>query len=128
SRTPTGSSSRRSKMHGRPEPQRPSGNWWRISPASCGNRYSVVGHVSRRPTTRSACAPRNSCVRGPSFFIGLSSAIWLIAENRGQSDDRDSLSYEKPIKPLERRGAFRSSGLEKIGGQRGNRTPTAKGG
>src|SRR2546430_1837808 len=41
---------------------------------------------------------------------------------------RESLSYEIPIKPLERRGASRVSGVAKFGGQRGNRTPTAKGG
>src|SRR2546430_10801168 len=66
--------------------------------------------------------------RGEDCLVQSRGQSRLIAENRGQSDDRESLSYEKPIKPLERQGASRVSGIAKIGGQRGNRTPTAKGG
>src|SRR5213595_1672811 len=47
----------------------------------------------------------------------------LIAENRGQSDDRESLSYEKPIKPLERRGASRASGTRNSVGRERESNP-----
>jgi hypothetical protein len=45
--------------------------------------------------------------RGEDPLVQERSQSRLITANRGQSDDRESLSYEKPRKPLERRGAFR---------------------
>jgi integrase-like protein len=49
-------------------------------------------------------------------------------ENRPKSDARERASASFPPKALRGRRASRSDGRGKFGGQRGNRTPTAKGG
>src|SRR2546425_8437118 len=64
--------------------------------------------------------------RGEDPFVPERTQSRPMAENRGQSDERESLSYEKPIKPPSVEGRSAQAGSQKSVGREGIEPPQPK--